>query len=127
MNQGNLLGFTRVRGIPAGESYPEIKVRYISATSYVLQGADVDWLLLTTSSSAVTITIPPELSVKNGAAVHFGQHGSGQLTVSAGSGVNLRTAGTAKTRAQYSVISIMKADPNNDLRQWYLFGDFASS
>ena len=123
MNQGCLLGFTRIRGIPAGESYPSIKVRYVNATAYTLTAADVDWMLITTSGSATTITIPPDMSVKDGSAVHFAQGGTGQLTVAAGTGVTLRTASTAKTRAQYSVYSIMKADPNGNLNQWYLFGD----
>lgn len=127
MNQGNLLGFTRIRGIPPGESYPEIKVRYITVTAYTLTATDIDYLLLTTSGSAVTITIPSTLTVKDGSAIHIGQHGAGQVTVSAATGVNLRTALTGATRTQYSVISLMRADPDNTLNQWYIFGDLASS
>lgn len=123
MNQGNLLGFTRTKGIPPGESYPEIKVKYVYETSYTLSPGDIDYLLISMSGSATTFTIPDGMNVKDGVAVHFAQQGAGQITVAAGSSVNLRTASTAKTRAQYSVISIMKADPNNDTNQWYLFGD----
>ena len=127
MNQGNLLGFTRVRGIPAGESYPEIKVRYVSGTSYTLVATDIDYLLLFDSGSAVTVTIPTSLNPKDGVAIHIGQHGAGQVTITAAAGVVLRCALTAATRAQYSVVSLMKADPNNFYNQWYLFGDLASS
>lgn len=127
MNQGNLLGFTKIRGIPPGESYPQIKVRYLNVTEYTLEAGDEDWLILTTSGSAVTITIPSTLTVRDGWAVHFGQHGAGQLTVAAATGAVLRTALTGATRAQYSVISLMRADPDNSLNQWYIFGDLASS
>jgi len=124
MNQGVLLGFTRVRAIPAGESYPQMKVKYVHDTAYTITASDLDTVLITTNGSATTLTIPSWIGLKNGSAIHFAQQGAGQITVAAGAGVTLRTASTAKTRAQYSVISIMRMDPNNDQgEQWYLFGD----
>jgi len=129
MNQGNLLGFTKIKSILPGESYPEIKVRYIHEQAYTLVGSDIDYLLLTTNSNPVTLTLPQELTVKNGVAIHIGQDGAGQVTVAVASSVVLRVATglEAKTREQYSVVSLMKADPDYLYNQWYIFGDLAAA
>lgn len=128
MNNGVFQGFTKTRSLAPGESYPTMKTRYIHTTTYTLTGSDVDTVLITTNASPVTITLPRTIGLPNGAAIHFAQQGAGQITVASGASVTLRTAATAKTRAQYSVISIMRLDPSNDqTEQWYLFGDMATS
>lgn len=122
MNHGLFPGFTLPRGLTAGATYPEIKPREFSGTAYTLVPDDVDAFLLTTSASAVTITIPPGL-LTPGKAVHFMQLGAGQITIAAGAGVTIRKTGASKTRAQYSVISIMRIG----IDLWACFGDIASS
>lgn len=123
MNQGNLLGFTVIRNISPGSSFPELRAKYIHETAYTVTAADLDWVLITTSGSATMLTLSA-FGTRNCSAFHVAQQGVGQVTVSAASGAVIRTASTAKTRAQYSVISLMRLDPNEDQgNQWYLFGD----
>lgn len=122
MNHGLFPGFTLPRGLAAGATYPEIKVRELALTSRTLAGDDVDTFFLTLSGSATTITIPRGL-LTPGKAIHVQQIGAGQVTITGQTGVTIRVAGAAKTRAQYSVISILKIGV--DL--WAAFGDIASS
>src|SRR5262249_10121285 len=65
-----------------------------SGTIYTLVLGDSNTVVETTNSSAVTITVPPNSSVAFpvGIPVYFFQSGSGQITVSAGAGVTIRTA-----------------------------------
>jgi hypothetical protein len=49
------------------------------------------------------------------------QKGTGQITLSPGSGVNIRTTGLLKTRDQYSAVSLVYIDTN----EWLLQGDTA--
>lgn len=122
MNYGTFPGFTLPRGLAGGATYPEIKVRELPLTALTLADGDVDTLFLTLSGSSTTITIPRGL-LTPGKAVHVQQLGAGQVTIAGATGVTIRVAGAAKTRAQYSVISIMKIGA--DL--WSCFGDIASS
>lgn len=122
MNAGLFPGFTLPRGLGAGSTYPEIKVRELPLTTRTLAPDDVDTFFLTLSGSATTITIPRGL-LTLGKAIHVQQYGAGQVTIVGQTGVTIRVAGAAKTRAQYSVVSILKIGA--DL--WACFGDIASS
>ena len=70
----------------------------------------------------MTATVPPNSTTAFavGSVIHVAQMGTGQVTISPGSGVTLNSAGGAlKTRGQYSVLSIEKTDTNT----WLVYGD----
>lgn len=76
------------------------------------------------SGSAVTITVPSQASVALDTGFRFDvvQYGAGQVTIAAGSGAVVRATPTAKTRAQYSALSVVKINTND----WLVVGDVAS-
>lgn len=68
--------------------------------------------LLVNHATATTLTLNADTlaQMKLGAAVYMCQVGVGQLTLSGGSGVTIRTAETAKTRKQWSTMMFVKTD-----------------
>jgi hypothetical protein len=100
-----------------------VAVTSVSA-NYTLILTDQAKAVEMTSSSATTITIPPNSSVAFpiGTIIEIVQLGAAQVTVAAGSGVTLNSADTlVKTRVQFSVVSIRKQATNT----WLLAGDLA--
>ncbi len=82
-------------------------------------------LLLSNGGTAGTFTIPPNASVAFpvGAVIDMAQTGSGQITVTPGSGVTINSADSAtKLRVQYSTASIIKTATNT----WLLVGDIST-
>ena len=76
------------------------------------------------SGSAMTYTIPPDSSVQfqDGEFIMLVQKGAGQVTVTAGSGVTINSAGgLLATSQQYSTVTVVKEDANT----WIAFGDRA--
>lgn len=73
------------------------------------------------SSSAGNITVPSDSTTlfAVGTVIEFSQLGTGQVTLVPASGVTLRSAGTLKTRVQYSVIAMRKLSSNT----WLVSGD----
>lgn len=91
--------------------------------NYTLVLADVDgntWVEMNVAG-ANTLTVPPHSSVAAplGKTVLFSQYGAGQVTLTPGSGVTLRTASSLTTRAQYSSCGMTQVASN----EWYVFGD----
>ena len=128
MNRGVLLGFTRKSNIPPGEAYPRLQVRYDDRTSFWLSPGDINYVVCTTAATAVTVYVP-RMGLVDGECIHVKQDGAGQVTFVADTGATIEVASTVtKTRAQNSIVTLMK---ENDTRQasqvWLLFGDFASS
>lgn len=77
-----------------------------SGTTYTLTVNDDGRVIVFTSGSAITLTIPSEL--KLGFSCSVVQYGAGQVTFSAGSGVTLRLrSGSNKTGGQYAVTSLI--------------------
>lgn len=129
MNNGVLIGYTRkYSNIQAGNTYPQLNVRYDGRTSFALTQDDVNFVVCTTSGSSVAITLP-RMDLRSGECIHVKQDGAGQITFTAGAGVTIDVASTVKkTRAQNSVVTLMKEDDSRQANQvWLLFGDFASS
>ena len=95
-----------------------------TGTTYTLTLADNNRLLDHANASAITVTVPTNASVAFplGSRIEIAQTGAGQISVS-GAGVTLRLpAGkTAKTRVQYSVISVTKRGAD----EWILSSDLA--
>ena len=96
-----------------------------SSTARTLLSKDTNKMIRTTNGSATTLTIAPLATGQWGEAAEMRimQGGAGQVTVAAGSGVTLRSTPTAKTRAQYSVISLKRIAEN----EWVVSGDLAAS
>lgn len=95
------------------------------AGAYTLVLADAGKAVDVTSASAVAVTVPPNSSVAFalGTVVEIAQLGAGQLTITAGAGVTLRSSGAKlKTTGQYSAASIRKIATN----EWLVTGDLVA-
>jgi hypothetical protein len=92
-----------------------------SGTSYTLVLGDMFKVIETTSSSSVSVTVPPNSSVAFpvGTVVEVAQLGTGVVTVVQGSGVTINTPGTLVLRAQYSNVVLRKRASDT----WVLAGD----
>jgi hypothetical protein len=96
-----------------------------TGTTYTLVLADNGKFITSSNTSAITVTIPPNSSVAyaTGAQVNIIQKGAGQVTISQGSGVTIRSTGATATapklRAQYSSATCIYE--GSDI--WYVVGD----
>ena len=92
-----------------------------AGTAYTLALADFGHIIETTSSSAVTVTVPPNASVAfpAGTVVEVCQLGAGQVTVAQGAGVTIRSPASLVLRAQFSTVSLRKRATD----EWVLAGD----
>jgi hypothetical protein len=89
-----------------------------SATSYTLTVADNGRVVVFTSGSNVTLTVPSGLG--SGFSCSIVQYGAGQVTVVAGADVTLRLRGsTNRTGGQYAIASLISVVPN----EYILAGD----
>jgi hypothetical protein len=90
--------------------------------NYILVRTDDSKLIRMNVGSANTLTIPPESSVNFpiGTMISVEQMGSGQTTITPGSGVTITSAGSKfKTNLQSSVCGFIKVASDT----WTLFGD----
>jgi hypothetical protein len=98
-----------------------------TGTTYTFVLTDKDDLVTASNASAQTYTIPLNSSVAfpTGSLVNIIQIGAGQVTIAATGGVTLASTGATsaspKSRAQYSVITLIKAGTDS----WYATGDIA--
>ena len=97
-----------------------------TGTTYTAVLAD-DGKLITFDAGAsnVTLTIPPNSSVAFGIGtqINIMQLNTGQVTIAAGAGVTLRSAGTkVKTNGQYSVATCVKIATDT----WVLVGNLTA-
>lgn len=102
----------------------ELTLNAQTGTTYTLVLTDSAKFLTLSNASAITATVPPNSSVAfpTGSQVNLMQLGAGQVTVAAGSGVTLRSAGSlVKTSAQYAVATLLKIDTDT----WVLVGNLA--
>ena len=96
-----------------------------SNTSRTLALTDTGNYIRCTSSSATTITIPPNSSVSfpTGAEIILFQAGSGQVTISPGGGVTLNSKnGNLKISAQYAAATCKKVATDT----WDVIGDLSA-
>lgn len=99
---------------------PTVDVNAQSA-SYTLALADAGKLILMTSGSAQTVTIPPNSSVAFpvGTKIDIIQTGAGQCDVAPGAGVTLNSdTSKRKVNVQYAAVSIIKTATDT----WLLIG-----
>lgn len=82
-----------------------------TGTSYTTVLADDGKLITCDNASAITLTIPPNGTVAYGIGTQLNimQLGAGQVTITPGAGVTIRSAGSKlKTSAQYAVATCVK-------------------
>lgn len=104
-----------------GASYSAVRTQ--SGTTYTLVLGDAGDYIQTTSTTAVTITVPPQSSVTWAAdtEIYFEQNNTGQITIAAGAGVTINSSETLKSFARYSVIALKRVASD----VWTLTGERA--
>ena len=107
--------------VTTGASYSTVRTQ--SGTSYTLVLGDAGDYIQTTSTTAVTITVPPQSSVTWAAdtEIYFEQNNTGQITIAAGSGVTINSSETLKSFARYSVLALKRVASD----VWTLTGERA--
>ena len=96
-----------------------------TGTSYTLVLADAAKLVTLTNAAAITLTVPPNADVAfpTGTQILLYQGGAGQVTLTPGSGVTIRSEGSkTKTGGQYGIAGLLKLDTN----EWVSFGNLTS-
>ncbi len=105
-------------------NFASVGVSTQAGTSYTFAATDAGGWVRFTNGSAVAASIPTNATVpiSVGTVLTIEQAGAGQVTIG-GAGVTVNTPTTAKTNAQYSVVSAVKVGVN----EWTLIGDLAAS
>lgn len=103
----------------SGPSYSAVRTQ--SGTSYTLAATDAGAYILTSGTTTVTITVPPQSSVTWAAdtEIYFEQNNTGQIAILAGSGVTVNSSETLKTAGRYSVIALKRVASDT----WTLTGE----
>lgn len=92
--------------------------------SYTLVLADKDKMVELSVGSSNTLTVPPNSSVEYpvGTKINIVQTGTGQTTLTPGSGVTINGTPGLKTRAQWSAVTLVKRATDT----WVAFGDLTA-
>jgi hypothetical protein len=93
-----------------------------TGTSYTLVLTDVAKVISLTNAAAITLTVPPNGTVAFpvGTQLLLYQGGAGQVTITPGAGVTIRSEGTKlKIFAQYGVAGLLKVATD----EWVAFGN----
>lgn len=96
-----------------------------TGTSYTTVLADDGKLVTCDNASAITLTIPPNGTVAYGIGtqINIMQLGAGQVTITAGAGVTLRSNGSKlKTNGQYAVATCCKIASDT----WVVIGNLTA-
>ena len=99
-----------------------IAINAQTGTTYTTVLTDDGKLITCSNASAIALTIPPNSSVAYGIGtqINIAQLGAGTVTITAGAGVTLNSAGSKlKTDAQYAVATCVKTDTNT----WFVVGN----
>lgn len=102
-----------------------LATRAVTGTTDTLVYADMGGVVEFQNGSATTCTVPPNSSAPFpvDTIINLFQYGAGQVTVAAGAGVTVRSAGSRlKLTGQYSAASLRKRATD----EWWLFGDIAT-
>lgn len=104
-----------------GTSYSTVRTQ--SGTTYTLALTDAGDYIQTTSTTAVTITVPLQSSVAWVAdtEIYFEQNNTGQITIAGASGVTVNSSETLKSFARYSVLALKRVASD----VWTLTGERA--
>ena len=96
-----------------------------TGTSYTLALTDGAKLVTLTNAAAITLTVPPNSSVAFpiGSQVLLYQGGAGQVTITPGSGVTIRSeSNKLKLSGTYAVAGIIKVATD----EWAAFGNLTT-
>ena len=99
-----------------------IAINAQTGTTYTTVLADDGKLITCSNAASIALTIPPTSSVAYGIGtqINIAQLGAGTVTITAGAGVTLNSAGAKlKTDAQYAVATCVKTDTNT----WFVVGN----
>lgn len=99
-----------------------IAINAQTGTTYTTVLTDDGKLITCSNASSIALTIPPNSSVAYGIGtqINIAQLGAGTVTITAGAGVTLNSAGAKlKTDAQYAVATCVKTDTNT----WFVVGN----
>jgi hypothetical protein len=102
-----------------------IAINAQTGTTYTTVLADDGKLVTCDNGSPIALTIPPNGTVAYGIGTQINvmQLGAGQVTITAGAGVTLRSAGSKlKTQAQYAVATCCKIATDT----WVVIGNLAA-
>ena len=102
-----------------------IAINAQTGASYTTVLTDDGKLITVSNASANTLTIPPNSSVAYGIGtqINIAQLGAGQVTITAGAGVTLNSAGAKlKLSAQYAIATCVKTDTNT----WFVCGSLSA-
>ena len=103
----------------------QIALNAQTGTTYTAVLGDDGKLVTCDNAAAIAFTIPPNSSVAFGIGTQINvmQLGAGQVTITAGAGVTLRSAGSKlKTNAQYAVATCCKIATNT----WVVIGNLSA-
>lgn len=103
----------------------QIALNAQTGTTYTAVLGDDGDLVTCDNAAAITFTIPPNSSVAFGIGtqINIMQLGAGQVTVTAGAGVTLRSQGSKlKTAGQYAVATCCKIATDT----WVVIGNLAA-
>ena len=105
----------------AGGGPINIALNSQTGTAYTAVLTDNNKVITLDNSSAITLTVPINSSVAfpTGAMVNFMQLGAGEVSVTGASGVSVSSPNGYKTRAQYSLATVIKLGTDS----WVLIGD----
>jgi hypothetical protein len=109
---------------PSGADAPAITAINQKTDSYTIVLSDKDKCIELSASSAKTITVPTNASAAFavGSTITILQTGTGQITISPDSGVTLNYTPGNKTRAQWSIATLLKRGTDS----WVLNGDLTT-
>ena len=97
-----------------------------TGTSYTFVLADAGDFVEGNNAAAQSYTVPPNSTTPfavDVTVINIGQYGAGQITIVAGAGVTIRSAGSKlKLTGQYSTACLIKIGTD----EWWLFGDLAA-
>lgn len=96
-----------------------------TGTTYTAVLTDDGKLVTCNNAAAIALTIPPNSSVAFGIGtqINIMQLGAGQVTITAGAGVTLRSSGSKlKTYGQYAVATCCKIDTDT----WVVIGNLSA-
>lgn len=97
----------------------------VSATTYTINSGNIGGVLLFTSNTSVTVTVPTDASPFGPTDLDIGhkidaiQMGDGQVTFNGASGVSVVGNPGNRTNGQYSQVSLIKVGSNS----WVLYGN----
>ncbi len=96
----------------------------VKTASFTLIGHEGGRTVRMNSGSANTLTVPPASQVPFpiDTFINVEQYGAGQTTITAGSGVTIRSRNGLKMAGQYAVATLHKIDTN----EWVLGGDVST-